>query len=291
MALYSFGSLHHVLHQHGGGHGADAAGNGRDGLNDRLDLVKLGVAGDAALAALGVDLVLVPVDGHVHDHLSGADIVLGQAVQHTGGGNNDVRVPADFSGVHRLGMADGNGGVLAHEHHGGGLADHQAAANDRGVLALAVDTVVVQNLHAGGGGAGGEAQTVQSLKHTGVGQMGHAVHVLPGVEAVADLILVGLQMLGQGTEHQHAVDGIVGVDLIDDRENVFLGRVPGQLKLLDLYAHQLGALGRALFVAEVGGVGAHTDDAQSGDDALLPQRGGTGLQIRVQGIGNFLAQQ
>lgn len=32
------------------------AGNGRDGLNDRLDLVKLGVAGDAALAALGAGL-------------------------------------------------------------------------------------------------------------------------------------------------------------------------------------------------------------------------------------------
>ena len=61
MALYSFGSLHHVLHQHGGGHGADAAGNGRDGLNDRLDLVKLGVAGNAALAALGVDLSLIHI--------------------------------------------------------------------------------------------------------------------------------------------------------------------------------------------------------------------------------------
>ena len=98
-------------------------------------------------------------------------------------------------------------------------------------------------------------------------------------------------MLGQGAEHQHAVDGIVGVNLIDDRENVFLGSVCGQLKLLDLYAHQLGALGRALFVAEVGGVGAYADDAQGRGDALLPQRGGTGLQIRVQGIGNFLAQQ
>ena len=121
--------------------------------------------------------------------------------------------------------------------------------------------------------------------------MGHAVHVLLGVEAVADLVLVSLQVLRQGAEHQHAVDGIVGVDLIDDRENVFLGSIRRQFKLLDIHTHQLGALGRALLVAQVGGIRAHTDDAQSGDDALFPQRGGTGLQIRVQGIGNFLAQQ
>ena len=93
-----------------------------------------------------------------------------------------------------------------------------------------------------GGGAGGEAQTVQSLKHTGVGQMGHAVHVLLGVEAVADLVLVSLPVLRQGAEHQHAVDGIVGVDLIDDRENVFLGSIRRQFKLLDIHTHQLGAL-------------------------------------------------
>ncbi|OLA39987.1 MAG: hypothetical protein BHW31_02955 [Firmicutes bacterium CAG:110_56_8] len=67
MALYSFGSLHHVLHQHGGGHGADAAGNGRDGLNDRLDLVKLGVAGNAALAATSRFLFLGVKPGMIRE--------------------------------------------------------------------------------------------------------------------------------------------------------------------------------------------------------------------------------
>ena len=121
--------------------------------------------------------------------------------------------------------------------------------------------------------------------------MGHAVHILLGSQTVADLILVSLQMLGQGPEHENAVDGVVGVDLIDDGQNILLGGIGRQLKLLDLHAHQLGALGSALFVGQVGGVSAHADDAQSGDNALLPQRGGTGLQIGVQGIGDFLAQQ
>ena len=188
-------------------------------------------------------------------------------------------------------MADGDGGVLAHEHHSGGLADHQRPADDHGVLALAVDAVEVQNLHAGGGGAGGEAQILQTLKHTGVGHMGHAVHILLGSQTVADLVLVGLQVLGQGPEHEHAVNGSVGVDLIDDRQNLLLGGVLGKLKLLDLHAYQLGPLHGALLVAQVTGVRAYPDDAQGGDDALFPQGGGARLQIGVQGIGNFLAQQ
>ena len=121
--------------------------------------------------------------------------------------------------------------------------------------------------------------------------MGHAVHVLLGRQAVADFVLVGLQVLGQGPEHQNAVDGVVGVDLIDNRQHVLLGGVGRQLELLDLHAHQLSPLGSALLVGQIGGVSAHADDAQSGDNALLPQSGSTGLQIGVQGIGDFLAQQ
>ena len=84
-------------------------------------------------------------------------------------------------------------------------------------------------------------------------------------------------MLGQGAEHQYAVDAVVGVDLIDDRQDLLLGGILGQLKLLDLYAHQLGALAGALLVAQIAGVRAHTDNAQGGGNALLPKSGGTGL--------------
>ena len=121
--------------------------------------------------------------------------------------------------------------------------------------------------------------------------MGHAVHILLGSQTVADLVLIGLQVLGQGTEHEHAVNGSVGVDLIDDRQNLLLGGILGQFVLLDLHAYQLRPLHGALLVAQVTGVRAYPDDAQGGDDALFPQGGGACLQIGVQGIGNFLAQQ
>ena len=37
-------------------------------------------------------------------------------------------------------------------------------------------------------------------------------------------------------------------------------------------------------------LGAHTDNAQGGDGALLAQGGGTGLQGCIQCIGNFFAK-
>ena len=97
-------------------------------------------------------------------------------------------------------------------------------------------------------------------------------------------------MLGQGTEHQNAVDGVVSVDLVDDSQDFFLGSVLGQNEVLDLNAHFLSALGSALLVGQVRGILAQTDDAQGGDDALLPQSGGAALESCHQCFVDFLAK-
>ena len=187
-------------------------------------------------------------------------------------------------------MADGHSGILAHEHHRGRFTDDEATPDDDGVLALAVDAVVVQDLHAGGGGAGGKAQIAAALEHTGVRQVGHAVDVLLRVEAVADLILVGLEMLRQRTEHQNAVDGVVGVDLVDELEQVLLGGILRQDKLLYVDADELGALRCALLIGQIAGVLAHADDAERGNDALFLQRICALDELCIQRIGNFFAQ-
>ena len=63
--------------------------------------------------------------------------------------------------------------------------------------------------------AGSIAQ-VLALKHTGIGHMGHGVHVLAGSQTVADLVLVSLQVLGQGAEHQNTVQSCPTLsDLMD----------------------------------------------------------------------------
>ena len=187
-------------------------------------------------------------------------------------------------------MADGDGGVLGHEHHRGGLADDEGAADDDGVFTLAVNAVVVQDLHARLRGAGGEAQLLAG-EDAGVGEVCHAVHVLAGGQMVADLVLIGFQMLRQRPEHEAAVDGVVCVDRFDLRDESFLGHVLGQDKLLNLHADELRAGGRALFIGQVGRVLAAADDGQLRADALFLQSCDTCLQLFVHRSGNFLAKQ
>ena len=279
-----------VLHQHGGGDSTDTAGNGSDLADNRLDLVELAVALHAALA-LGGDLLGVPVHGNVDDGLAGTDHVTGDGVQNAGSADDQVGVGQVSHGILGLGVDGGDGAVSVLQHQGDGTADDQGTAHDGGALCGVVKVVVIQDLDAGLSGAGREAQIVAALVDAGVGQVGHGVHVLLGIQAVADLVLSIAQVLGQGTEHQAAVDGIIGIDLVDDSQQLFLGAVSIQNEILDVDADDLSALGSALLVGQVRGVLANADDGQSGVNALFLQGSGTLDQVGVQGIGNFLAGQ
>ncbi len=97
-------------------------------------------------------------------------------------------------------------------------------------------------------------------------------------------------MLGQRAEHQHAVDGIVLIELLDLGDERFLGHVLGQNELLDLHADQLRALGRAALIGQVGRILAAAENAQLRGDALFLQLRDARLQLCVQRGGNFLAQ-
>ena len=145
-----------------------------------------------------------------------------------------------------------------------------------------------QDLHAGGGGAGGEAHGL-AHEHAGVAEVGHAVHVLAGVQTVADLVLVGLQVLGQGTEEEHAVDLVVGVDVVNDLEELLLAHVLGEDELLHRHAQGLGPLGGAPLVAEVVGPLAAADDGQGGVDAPGLHRLAVGDDPGVEGRVDFFS--
>ena len=187
-------------------------------------------------------------------------------------------------------MADGDGGVLGHEHHRGRLADDEGTADDNRILALAVNAVVIQNFHAGLRGAGGETQLLTG-EDAGIGEVRHAVHVLAGGQMVADLILIGLQMLRQGPEHEAAVDRIVSVDCLNLRDERFLRHVLRQDELLHLHADEFRAGSRALFIGQVGGVLTAADDRQLRADALFFQSRDARLKLFVHRSGNFFAKQ
>ena len=137
---------------------------------------------------------------------------------------------------------------------------------------------------------GGIPQIGPALEDTGVAQVRHAIHVLLWIQTVANLILIPLQMLRQGAEHEHAVNGGVCIDLINGGQKGFLGHILGKLVFLDCHTHQLGAFGRALFIGQVAGIGAAADDGQGGHYALFSQRGCALHQFSIERIGHFLAQ-
>ena len=56
-----------MAHQHGSRHGADAAGDGGDGLHHRLCLAKADVTAEFAF--------LVDMDAHIHDDLTGPQML------------------------------------------------------------------------------------------------------------------------------------------------------------------------------------------------------------------------
>ena len=97
-------------------------------------------------------------------------------------------------------------------------------------------------------------------------------------------------MLGQRAEHQHAVDGVVGVELIDGEKHILLGGVGGQHEFLHVDADKLCALGSAALIGQVAGILTDAQDAQGGGDAPLLQCGGAFGQLCVEGVGDFLAQ-
>ena len=261
-----------MAHQHGGGHGTHAAGDGGDGLHQRLGFAEADVAAELSF--------LVDMDAHVHDHLPLAQMLSTDGAGLAHGHHHDVGLTADLRQISGAGVAEGDGGVLSVQHHGGGLAHHKTAAHHNGPPTREGDAVELQDLEAGLRRAGRVAEG-RVGKDTGQRAVGDAVDVLLRRKGGADSAVVELP--GQGTEEQTAVDGGVSVDAGDDAQQLLLRRVGGQKKLLHLDAH-LGAAGHdALLVGEVVLPCAHPDDGQCGDDALFPQRGAAGSVCFVHG--------
>ncbi len=114
----------------------------------------------------------------------------------------------DGGEVAGLGMADGDGGVLVEEQHGGGLAHDVAAADDDGVLAGDGNVAALENLNDAGGGAGRERGTA-GLQTAGVDGV-EAVYVFCGGDGVEEHL--GVDLFGQRKLDEDAVDVVAGVE-------------------------------------------------------------------------------
>ena len=205
-------------HQHRGGNSPYAAGHRRDGIHDGRHRRKVRVAADGGT---------VPVHGHIQHGLAWSDMGGGQAVDRTGGGDDNIRLAGQRRRIRCLCMANGDGGVLPQEQHGHRTAYHRGTADDHCVPAAGGNAVVVQQRHAGLGGAGGETSPL-SGEHGGSALGRHAVHVLVRCQAGTEGALLPSQMGRQRPQQQASVNGRVTVDGVDSCRHHIGGGIRGQ---------------------------------------------------------------
>lgn len=112
-AILHGSSLGGVLHQHGTGHGANAAGHRGDVACHGACFLKVHIAVQLA--------VRTAVDANIDHHGAGLDHIAGHKTSAANGCNQNIRVGADFFQVGRVGMADRNGCILASSNRAAGL--------------------------------------------------------------------------------------------------------------------------------------------------------------------------
>ena len=165
-------------------------------------------------------------------------------------------------------MADGHGRVLGEQQQGDRLADDEAAANHDHALALDGHVIMLEQRHAGRGGAGRIAAVGAGVDR-GERAVGDAVHILSRVEGAAGSLVV--EVLGQRAEHQDTMNTLVLVERTDVVHQLLLARVLGQHDLTDRDADLLAALERAALIGQIVLARTHAQNGKAGLRAVFLQ--------------------
>ena len=222
-------SLHGVAHEHGDGHGADAAGN-RGERACEVDSIRMNVADQGvsfgaeffeALGEIAEETLCFlglgdAIRAYINDRGAGLDPA---GLDETGlahGGDNDVSAADHFGEVARFRMANRDGGVGVHEEKGHGLADDVAAAEDDGVCAFDGNVVAAKDFHAAGGSAGDQAGAPADEAAEIHGM--EAVHVFEGIDGFEDAL--GVHLRRKRELDEDAVDVVVAVQVFDNGEEI-----------------------------------------------------------------------
>ncbi len=229
------GGFDGVAHEHGDGHGANAAGDGseRSGNVDgaRMDVADEGAAFGAefleavrkilkkALSFFGVGDA---VGANIDDRRAGPprrgrfDPVRLDIAGFAHGGNHDVGAAEDAGQIARFGMANRDRGIGVHEEQSHGFSDDVAAAEDDSVGAFDLDFIAAQNFHAAGGSASYEAgaSADEAAEIDGM----ETVNVLGGIDGFQDAL--GVHLWREGKLDENAVDVVVAIEVFDDGEEI-----------------------------------------------------------------------
>ncbi|EJX01456.1 hypothetical protein EVA_10439 [gut metagenome] len=149
----AFHSLDSVAHQHGNGHGADAARDRRDGTGHCFDGFGIDVTAEFA--------VFITVDADV-DHDSAFFHHIGR--NHAGSAyscNQNISLTSKAGDVRRVAVHNGDRGIFFQKHQGLGFADNIGAAENDGVFAFRVAAGFFQERHDAVGRTGTKARAAR----------------------------------------------------------------------------------------------------------------------------------
>ena len=224
--------FHGVAHEHGDGHGANAARDGGE-RTGRIDGIGMNIAdergafgaefleplGKIAEEAFSFLCIRDAVRTHINHGGTRLDPAGFNEASLTHGGHDDVRAAGDFGKISRFRVANRNRGVGMHEQKRHGFAHDVTAAEDDGVGALELDFIAAKNFQAACRSAGDEAgaSTDEAAEIDGM----KAVDVLGGIDGFEDALRVDLGRKGKLDEN--SVEVIVAIQILDDGQQIESG--------------------------------------------------------------------
>ena len=219
-------------------HSAHAARHGRDGVNDRLRSIRIDVTHQLASG-------LVPINANINDRLALSNRIHVNRTRASNGGNHNVGSTALGSKVVCMRMARRHGRIARRKHGGNGTANHQRPTNDRDLGPIQLNAVMIQQSKHGFGCAGGK--TLAAPRKRGEQRSRrHGVNVLGRIECRGNRVLV--KAGGQRAEHQAAMNSGVGIDVLDDRQQLVLRNIGGKQNAASFNANLLAAPERTALV-------------------------------------------
>src|SRR6185437_8805954 len=189
-------------------------------------------------------LVSYAVHPHVNHRCSWLYELVRYQARLPNGRDEDVRLTANFSQVARLGMANGDGGIMVQQQQSHGLADHKASSDYHRAAACYWNVASEQDLHYSGWSAGHQGRTpCYQISH--VDRM-EAVHILLRRDRQQDLL--GIHLWRQRQLHKDAVNIVTAVPLCDCCQQLCRSHGSGWSNLFAVYANFLTG---SYFVANV----------------------------------------
>jgi hypothetical protein len=287
-----------VAHEHGDGHGADAAGN-RSKKSGRVKGVGMNVADKHAalfaefVKALGEVFQQARrlggignfVGADIDDGSSRADPVGLYVARFAHGRDDNIGATHEFREISRFGVADSDRSVCVHEKESHGLADDVAAAQNDRVGALDRNLVAPKNFHASGGSAGDESRAIGNELAEIDGMK--AINVFRGVYGFQ--YALGIDLRRERELNKDPVNVVVIVQIGNELKHVAGGNIRGRRVKPMSQAELFAGRDLAFDVNVRGRILSNENSGKAGTSALGVKAGDVLFELSENFIPDFQA--